>query len=163
MTKAPVATLQRLVSGGQTGVDRAALDVAITLGLPHGGWCPKGRRAEDGSIPERYQLRESSSPDYAFRTEQNVVDSDATLILYRRRLRGGTALTNRLAKEHGKPLKRVRLDVSIELITIADWLAEHAVNDLNVAGPRESSEPGIYDEAFSFLTRLLRQPLLFSE
>ncbi|MFK7737328.1 MAG: putative molybdenum carrier protein [Pirellulaceae bacterium] len=163
MTNAPVTTLQRLVSGGQTGVDRAALDVAITLGLPHGGWCPKGRRAEDGTIPVQYQLRESTSSDYAFRTEQNVVDSDATLIIYRQRLRGGTALTNRLAKEHSKPLKRVRLDLATDLITVTEWLAEHSVRELNVAGPRESSDPGIYTEAVSFLTRLLQQTSLLPE
>jgi len=155
--------VEKIVSGGQTGVDRGALDAAIELGVVHGGWCPKGRRAEDGTIPERSQLRESASPDYAFRTEQNVVDSDATLIIYRQRLRGGTALTNRLAKEHSKPLKRVRLDLASDLITVTEWLAEHSVRELNVAGPRESSDPGIYDEAVSFLTRLLQQPSLLPE
>jgi hypothetical protein len=73
--------LQRIVSGGQAGVDRAALDWAIARGIPHGGWCPAGRIAEDGMIPERYQLRETASPGYRERTRRNVEDSDGTLIL----------------------------------------------------------------------------------
>ncbi len=89
--------LARIVSGGQTGVDRAALDVAIARRLPHGGWCPRGRRAEDGAVPARYALREHASPDYAARTERNVVDSDATLVLAIGSPTNGTALTVRLA------------------------------------------------------------------
>ncbi len=92
----------RIVSGGQTGVDRAALDVAIALGIEHGGWCPRGRLAEDGTIPARYLLRETSSSEYAVRTEQNVIDSDGTLVIYYQRLQRGSLLTYRLAKEHGK-------------------------------------------------------------
>ena len=93
----------KIISGGQTGVDRGALDAAISLGIPHGGWCPRGRLAEDGRIPDRYQLRETDSPDYPSRTEQNVLDSDATLILYRGRIAGGTEFTLRLAQQHGRP------------------------------------------------------------
>lgn len=90
--------VNKIVSGGQTGVDRAGLDVAIQLGIDHGGWCPKGRRAEDGRIPGCYQLAEADSDEYAFRTERNVVDSDGTLILFFATLRGGTELTYRLAR-----------------------------------------------------------------
>lgn len=85
--------VRRIVSGGQTGVDRAALDVAMQLSIEHGGWCPRGRLAEDGTIPSRYDLRETRSAKYHVRTERNVVDSDATLILYRKSLTGGTLLT----------------------------------------------------------------------
>ena len=103
----------KIISGGQTGVDRGALDAAMELGIPHGGWCPRGRTAEDGRIPDRYQLRETDSPDYSFRTEQNVLDSDATLILYRGRIAGGTELTLRLARQHGRPHLVVDLDAAV--------------------------------------------------
>ncbi len=146
---------KRIVSGGQTGVDRAALDVAIELGIPHGGWCPKGRRAEDGPIPARYQLAETDSPHYAARTEQNVVDSDATLILCRGQPTGGTELTWRLAQRHGKPHQVVDLLKPIDWPAIRRWLAKHGRGTLNVAGPRESQSPGIHDQAAEFLRRVL--------
>jgi len=147
---------KRIVSGGQTGVDRAALDVAVELGIPHGGWCPKGRRAEDGTIPSRYRLAEIDSPQYALRSEQNVLDSDATLILCRGRPRGGTALTVALASRHGKPHLLVDLEESSGLQAAGRWLAEQRPKVLNVAGPRESQSPGIAALAAEFLRRLLR-------
>src|SRR5262245_55320595 len=97
-------------SGGQTGVDRAALDVALELGLPCGGWCPRGRRAEDGPIPDHYPLRETRSPAYPVRTRWNVRDSDGTLILTRGRPDRGTLLTEELARDMGKPLLVVGLN-----------------------------------------------------
>jgi hypothetical protein len=145
----------RVVSGGQTGVDRAALDVAIALGIAHGGWCPRGRRAEDGVVPARYALTETASTDYAVRTEQNVVDSDATLILGRGPLGGGTALTRELALRHGKPLLVVDLAGPTELPAVRAWLEAHRVGVLNVAGPRESGCPGIGAAAAAFLTAVL--------
>lgn len=102
--------LEKIVSGGQTGVDRAALDAGLTSGIAVGGWCPAGRRAEDGMIPERYPLLELDSPEYAARTEKNVVDSDATLVLNFGVLADGTALTVQLARKHRKPLHVVQLD-----------------------------------------------------
>src|SRR5213080_1459301 len=95
--------ISKIVSGGQTGVDRAALDVALELGIPCGGWCPIGRRAEDGVIPDRYPLRQAPSANYADRTALNVRDSDGTLILARGPLRGGTALTKTFAERYGRP------------------------------------------------------------
>lgn len=148
--------VEQIVSGGQTGVDRGALDAAIELSLAHGGWCPHGRLAEDGIIPAHYLLREHKSPDYAARTEQNVIDSDATLILYRDRLQGGTALTNRLAKEHQKPLHRVRLESPIRYARIIEWLLANSVRVLNVAGPRGSSNPGLEKQAKEMLLKLFR-------
>ncbi len=150
--------LQRVVSGGQTGVDRAALDAAIALGVPHGGWCPRGRRAEDGVIPERYRLREHASEDYAARTEQNVVDSDATLILGRGPLTGGTALTRELAVRHGKPHLVVELGDSPDPAAVRHWIRARHVGTLNVAGPRESLQPGIQREAERFLRAVLDAP-----
>lgn len=147
--------LVRIVSGGQTGVDRAALDVAIARGMPHGGWCPRGRRVEDGAIPERYALREHDSPVYAARTERNVVDSDATLVLAIGTPRNGTALTVRLAARHGRPCLVVDLAAPAAPSTVATWLASNDARVLNVAGPRESTHPGIHDRAAAYLERVL--------
>ncbi len=133
----------KIVSGGQTGVDRAALDVALELGLAHGGWCPRGRRAEDGPIPAGYQLVETASADYAFRTERNVLESDATLIVVRGEPTGGTALTIRLAELHRKPLLLAEAESPEASNQVAVWLREHRFEVLNVAGPRESQSPGI--------------------
>lgn len=148
----------KIVSGGQTGVDRGALDAAIELGIPHGGWCPKGRYAEDGPIPDRYQLLELASSDYKVRTEQNVIDSDGTLILYRERLQGGTALTNRLAKEHEKPLMRIRIDRTIPYATIITWLVDHEIRVLNIAGPRGSSYAELHQQTCDIVKQLFNDP-----
>jgi predicted Rossmann-fold nucleotide-binding protein len=144
-----------IVSGGQTGVDRAALDVALELGLPCGGWCPRGRRAEDGPIPARYPLRETPSPDYRQRTGWNVRDADATLVLHRGEPSRGTALTLRLATRRAAPCLAVDLDTENQAEPVRRWLEGHAVRRLNVAGPRESEAPGIGEEARRFLRRVL--------
>ncbi len=146
----------KIISGGQTGVDRAALDVAIELGIPHGGWCPLGRLAEDGTIPTHYQLAETDSPDYAVRTERNVQEADATLILCRGRPTGGTELTRLLALRHGKPLHVVDLSAKPALAKARRWLARYGRGVLNVAGPRESQSPGIGAQAAEFLRKLLQ-------
>jgi hypothetical protein len=149
--------LERIVSGGQTGVDRGALDAAIMLDVPHGGWCPLGRLAEDGRIPSAYQLRETPSPEYPVRTEQNVIDSDGTLILYRHRLFGGTELTRRLCRKHRRPVISVDLnaDGDQDIQRVRQWLQGDEIRVLNVAGPRESSSPGIARETKQFLCRVL--------
>ncbi len=146
--------VHRIVSGGQTGVDRAALDAAIELGFEHGGWCPKGRRAEDGPIAAKYQLIETDSIDYAVRTERNVLDSDGTMLLYRERLQRGTLLTHQLAKRHGKPLLRVRLDRPVSVDRVVRWFSENSIRVLNVAGPRASSQAGIEKQAFELLKKI---------
>jgi hypothetical protein len=148
----------RIVSGGQTGVDRAALDVAIELRLPHGGWCPRGRRAEDGQIADRYELRETDSAQYHVRTEQNVIDSDATLILTRGEPVGGTALTIRMAQKHGRRLMVVDLAAEIAPAEVRQWIDSSGICVLNVAGPRESQQPGIALQAAEFLLSVLRAP-----
>ncbi len=150
-------SLKRIISGGQTGVDRAALDVALQSGVPCGGWCPKGRRAEDGRIDDRYLLEETPSEEYEQRTMWNVRDADATLILaLRSPLSGGTQYTTQVAGSLGKPCHVVVLDDRASLTIVADWLRRHAVGTLNVAGPRESGAPGVYRKAHAFLTNLLR-------
>lgn len=142
----------RIVSGGQTGVDRAGLEAAIALGIEHGGWCPKGRRSEDGSIPSRYELVEMDSPEYPPRTEQNVIDSDATLILYEKRLKGGTLLTRRYAARHHKPFLCVKME-TVETIDVRRWLDNLRPAVLNVAGPRHSTMPNIQQRALEYLLK----------
>ena len=147
-------TVRKIVSGGQTGVDRAALDCAIELGIPHGGWCPAGRKAEDGPIPEKYNLRETDSARYDVRTKRNVKDSDGTLIASHGPLTGGTLLTVRTAERLGRPVLIVDLqtdDSQRQLQSVLNWLESQQLKILNVAGPRESTCPGITKEAFEFL------------
>ncbi len=147
--------IERIVSGGQTGVDRAALDVAIELDIPHGGWCPRGRRAEDGVIPECYQVREHPSEYYADRTRQNVLDADGTLVLYGDRLEGGTLMTAKFAEAQGKAVYRVRLSGRISYVACIEWFEAEKIRVLNVAGPRASKDPHIYTKALRYLRQLL--------
>jgi len=147
--------LNKILSGGQTGVDRAALDAALARGVSVGGWCPQERRAEDGLIPDRYPLRETPSTDYAQRTAWNVRDSDGTLIIAPDSLDGGTALTKQEAEAQGKPVLHVRPSDPVPVPMIRAWGTEHAVHVLNVAGPRASEVPGIYDAAKALLDDLL--------
>jgi len=151
------AAFQRLkiISGGQTGADRAGLDVGLALNIPVGGGCPQGRRAEDGIIPARYPLVETLEADYDTRTRRNVEDSDGTLILNLGTLDGGTALTASQARQIGKPCRVVALEEGIEPAAFRDWLTEHHIAILNVAGPRESQQSGVYEAARRCLTTLL--------
>ena len=155
----------KIISGGQTGVDRAALDVALYLDIEHGGWCPKGRRSEAGPIPEIYDLRETESRDYTVRTEQNVIDSDGTLILFYDEVSGGTALTRRLCERHARPCLCVDLrtfdeeaseDESGLVQSAQDWIKKSNLTVLNVAGPRASSSAEIANSATAFLLQVFR-------
>lgn len=145
----------RVISGGQSGVDRAALDVALELGLDCGGWCPAGRRAEDGPIEAHYPLTETGTIDYAERTRRNVVDADATLVLCQGALMGGTLLTVQLAGAQGKPCLVIDLRRCWALREVQVWLDACAVRTLNVGGPRQSGAPGIYALASEFLRATL--------
>jgi hypothetical protein len=136
--------LLKIVSGGQTGVDRGALDAALACGVECGGWCPPGRLAEDGTIPARYPVRELPSGGYAQRTRRNVVDSDATLIVFSGDIEGGTRLTLSCCQAARKPLCLIdaqRLSVTNAVEALRDFLAERDVAVLNVAGPRASKWP----------------------
>ncbi len=147
---------RRVVSGGQTGVDRAALDAAREAGIEIGGWCPRGRRAEDGRIPIQYPLVETPSDDYDRRTRLNVRDSDATLILVVDRPRGGTALTKTVAEALGRPYHVARLRDGPE--PARAWLAAVRPTTLNVAGPRAGEHPQLYARARLFLDLLFARP-----
>lgn len=153
----PTVLRLKIVSGGQTGVDRDALDWAIAHDIPHGGWCPEGRLAEDGIIPDCYQLSEVRGGGYRERTRQNVRDSDATLIISTNEiLAGGSAKTEKYARGLGRPCLHVwpsphwRED-------LAAWLSRHRIGVLNVAGPRASGDPGAGAFAVEVLDSLLEQ------
>jgi hypothetical protein len=148
--------IKKIVSGGQTGADRGALDAAIEMGVPHGGWCPKGRLAEDGLIPSGYRLRETATPSYAERTEANVIDSDATVLFTDGPATGGSLQTIEFAIRHGRPWLHVdiaRMSYAQAANAICKWLAglSHTSSScrgprlvLNVAGSRESACPKMH-------------------
>lgn len=140
----------KVISGGQTGADRAGLDWAITNGVPHGGWCPKGRKTEDGTLPSEYQLLETPSTSYLQRTEWNVRDSDATLIFtLSETLGGGSKRTAEFAQRLHKPYLHVWRESTSN--SIIHFMNRHYVTVLNIAGKRESSAPGIGDLVKRFL------------
>lgn len=159
--------IEKIISGGQTGVDRAALDAAIKLGIPHGGWCPRGRLAEDGCISRQYHLQcpidenENAEKDiYAERTKLNVRDSDATLILMSVvplpvSITSGTNLTLQEVKAKSKPYFVVDLSGESNPDLVVRWINGYGIKVLNVAGPRESQSPGIYDLSLKFLEQFL--------
>ncbi|OOZ12332.1 putative molybdenum carrier protein [Solemya velum gill symbiont] len=152
--------ITRIVSGGQTGADRAALDYAIEHGIPHGGWCPKGRLAEDGELDSKYLLVEMPSANYRQRTRQNVVDSDGTLIINQGELRGGTRATHEFAEALEKPYLVIQVedDALENRDVVLSWLQERGIAVLNVAGPRGSKCPEIYRHTFQLLKSLLTDP-----
>lgn len=151
--------LKQVCCGGQTGVDRGTLDAVLALstriGINAGGWCPRGRLAEDGVINARYPLDETPDEDPAQRTQWNVRDTDATLILHQAELSGGTLLTQKVAARLEKPLLLVDLNQPFSIDEICTWLRSHAVRVLNVAGPRESERPGIAAQSGELINRLL--------
>lgn len=146
--------IKKIISGGQTGVDRAALDFAIKNGIPHGGWVPKGRIAEDGIILEQYHMQEAPTEDYERRTELNIVNSHGTLIISHGELGGGSALTQKFAETHQKPCLHINLTAMPDFraaIDIKRWIKQHDIQILNIAGPRASKDAGIYDAAMKIL------------
>lgn len=147
----------KIISGGQTGVDRAALDVAWELGLEHGGWCPKGRLAEDGPIGGKYLLTETPKKEYAQRTTWNVRDSDGTLIIIAGKPSGGTAYTTETAESLNKSHCVVDPDRDGASGDVREWIRRENVTVLNIAGPRESTLPGSYESAKRLLREVLRE------
>jgi hypothetical protein len=156
--KAQAIMLKKIISGGQTGADRAALDAAIRLGIPHGGWIPKGRIAEDGPLAAEYRLTEMPTASYPERTEKNVVESDGTLIISHGTPTGGTEYTCKMVLKHGKQMLHIDLALHGNLMDAAslvkDWILMHHIETLNVAGPRASKDPRIYALTLALLTHL---------
>src|SRR3546814_53624 len=147
--KTVMGTISRIRSGGQTGVDRGALDWAIANEIEYCGWCPAGRLSDDGQIPAKYKLVETSSGGYKERTLLNIRDSDATLIINARELSGGTKLTHASALKTNKPVfvfgtETIGSTSAIALDALLRWLTTNNIETLNVAGPRERKTPGIY-------------------
>ncbi|MCF6186122.1 MAG: putative molybdenum carrier protein [Desulfobulbaceae bacterium] len=145
----------KIISGGQTGADQAALDAAIHLGLPYGGWLPRGRKTEAGPLPQTYRLKELHSAKYRDRTQKNIKESDGTLIVSFGPLSGGSALTEALAIRYDRPclhLDLTLMDQPMAVTTIKKWLDEYRIETLNVAGSRASGEPRLYRAVFELLT-----------
>lgn len=156
--------IEKIISGGQTGADQAGLDVAIELGIPHGGWIPKGRKTEEGPLPTKYNLKEMGTTSYPKRTEKNILDSDGTVIFTFGKLTGGSDLTRRLAKTHGFPwlhvdLNKVSVGEGAELV--GTWVENNKIKVLNVAGSRASKAPTIYDLARQILKAAIGSQALY--
>jgi hypothetical protein len=148
-------SIQKIVSGGQSGVDRAALDTALELGIPCGGWCPKGSRAEDGPIDPRYGLVETPTDVNAQRTEWNARDSHGTLILLHGEAEGGTAFTIECAEKYNRPYRVFQMTGKADPAEFFHWIKDNGISTLNIAGPRESLIPGeIYKNAKRYLGEL---------
>lgn len=148
----------KIISGGQTGVDRGALDAALATGTPCGGWCPAGRKAEDGPLSDKYPLKETASEQYIVRTRQNVIDSDGTLVIYFGTLEGGTARTIEFCRELNKPifcLDAVQFSPEQAARLIKRFVEEHNITALNVAGPRASKQPQAESYAREVIGKLI--------
>ncbi len=139
--------LEKIISGGQTGADQGALDTAMRLGIEHGGWIPRGRKTEAGPLPDKYQLMEMPTGEYHLRTEKNVVSAEATVIFSHGPLSGGSLLAQQVAQRHGRPWLHVDLNTASAFDAarnLNDWIKKYDVRVLNVAGPRASQDPHIY-------------------
>ncbi len=150
--------IAKILSGGQTGADRAALDAAISCGLAYGGAIPADRKTEAGPLPDDYCMEELPSDRYPDRTEKNVRDGDGTLILSHGELSGGSALTRRIAENGGKPCLHIdfyQMSLPQAKERTIEWLRRYHIRILNVAGPRASSDPQIYDHTYLLIVSLL--------
>ena len=146
--------IKQIISGGQTGVDRAALDAAIKLAIDHGGWIPRGRLTESGPLPPKYQLKETQSFSYSKRTEKNVIDADGTLIISRGPLTGGSEYTREMAIKYQRPWLHIDLSKTAAFqaaVEINKWVLENKIAVLNVAGPRASKDPNIYQDTLNII------------
>jgi len=151
---------KKIISGGQTGIDRGALDACLKNGFPTGGWCPKERHAEDGKIDHAYPLKETDEPSYKHRTRKNILDSDGTLIISPGILFGGTFITQKIAEEQNKPCLVISvLNEEFELIPdkIAEWIHTGQIETLNIAGPRKSHWLTGYEISFLITEKLIEK------
>ena len=148
----------KFICGGQTGVDRAVLDACLENNFPCGGWCPKGRLAEDGPIPEKYPLTETDSTDYAVRTEKNVLAADATVILFDGEMRGGTLLSREIADKVSQKTLLISLsktDAATAVKEMREFILQNNFEIINFSGPRESESKQIYKKVLEILTQLI--------
>lgn len=151
-------SIKKIISGGQTGADQAALDAAIEMGVPHGGWVPLGRMTENGRLSPRYNMQEIDAINYDLRTEKNVTDSDGTLLFSSGTLKGGSLLTKKLARKYLKPCLHIDIekkDKKEAIEIIKSWLDVRKIEVLNVAGPRASESPVIYDAVAAIMKSVL--------
>lgn len=147
-------SVSKIISGGQTGADRGGLDFAREAGLELGGWCPKGRKAEDGHVPDVYPLVETSTADYLQRTQMNVDNSDGTLVVFLPPLKGGSARTVQMAQDARKHVMVIQCTRKAEDAArdVREWIKSNNIRTLNVAGSRESRIPGMHD----YVVKVLR-------
>jgi hypothetical protein len=156
--------IEKIISGGQTGADQGALDAAIRLGIPHGGWIPKGRITENGPLPDKYHLIEMPTKSYSARTKKNIRESNGTLILSHGRLTGGSEYTEKWVIKYDKPM--IHIDLSSvtpfdAAVLINDWIVDYDIKVMNVAGPRASKDSKIYQSTLDIIESALF--LCFSE
>jgi hypothetical protein len=166
LIKGKLFMLKKIISGGQTGADQAALDSAIKFNIEHGGWVPKGRKTEQGALPAKYKMDEMKTSDYPSRTRQNIIDSDATLIIAAGNLSGGTLLTKNFATEMDKPychIDFISMDDFEAAMIVHSFIVDNYIEILNVAGPRLSSDPTIYDETRTIIESMIYMIELASE
>ncbi|MBW1821972.1 MAG: putative molybdenum carrier protein, partial [Deltaproteobacteria bacterium] len=157
--------IKKIISGGQTGADQAAIDVAINMGIPYGGRLPKGRKTEKGPLPDKYLLQELPDSSYSKRTKKNVVGSDGTLIISHGKLTGGSELTRIIAEKNDRPCLHIDLNKIIVFKAaeqIKSWIETHKIEVLNIAGPRESNDPKIYKAARDVLETVLHLDIIDS-
>ena len=148
--------ITKIISGGQTGADRAGLDLAIKHNIPYGGWLPKGRKTEDGKLPDSYLLQEMPTPEYSKRTEKNVLEGDGTVIVSHGFLTGGSALTKEFAKQHRKPWIHIdfkELSIPDAAARLLSWIERNNIRILNVAGARAGKDPKIYEVTINLLEK----------
>ncbi len=155
--------IKKVISGGQTGADKAALDVAIELGIQHGGWIPKGRMVEDGRLTDKYKLQETKNIGYSQCTELNILESDGTLILTHGKLTGGSVLIQQISKKHNRPCLHIDLNEINEpkaVQIISTWIEARKMKTMNVTGPRVGKDPEIYEAAKRILITVFSGPPL---
>jgi len=153
-----MGTIEKIISGGQTGADRAALDFAIAHHIPYGGWLPRGRKTEDGALDLKYHLQEMHTSNYSKRTERNVLESDGTVIVSHGFLTEGSALTGEFAARHRKHWIHIdlkELTIKEAAVKLHHWLTRYEIKVLNVAGPRARKDPAIYEATFHLLEETL--------
>ena len=146
--------IKKIISGGRIGADQAALDVAMKMGIPHGGWIQKGRKTQRGILPEKYQLKEMPVAGFKERIEQNIMDSDGTVIISHGNLTGGSDYGQEMAKKHNRPCLHIDLNetpLSIASSKINTWIIENNIEVLNVSGSRTSEDPKIYKDTMNIV------------